>query len=98
MEQDEAKKAELKKTFEEVTVPKYFGKFEAQIVANGGGPFLVGKKVSWADLQAAHFLEFFVLGNPALLENFPNLKKLKDTVFDIPQIKAWVEKRPVTQF
>jgi len=94
-EQDETKKAELKKNFDENVVPKYLSKFDAQIAANGG-QYLVGKRVSWIDLQLAHFLEFFEAQSPALLENFANLKKLKETVFDIPQIKAWVEKRPAT--
>jgi len=94
-EEDEAKKAELKKNFDENVVPKYLAKFEAQISANGG-PFLVGKRVSWIDFQVAHFMEFFELQAPGLLDNFPNLKKLKETVFDIPQIKTWIEKRPAT--
>jgi len=94
-EQDETKKAELKKNFDENVVPKYLTKFEAQITANGGA-FLVGKRISWIDLQLAHFLEFFEAQAAALLDSFPNLKKLKETVFEIPQIKAWIEKRPVT--
>jgi len=94
-EQDETKKAELKKNFDENVVPKYLSKFEAQIAANGG-PYLVGKRVSWIDLQLAHFLEFFEVQAPALLDSYSNLKKLKETVFEIPQIKAWIEKRPVT--
>jgi len=95
MEQDETKKAELKKNFDEVVVPKYLSKFDAIVAANGG-QYLVGKRVSWVDLQMAHFLDFFSISSPALLDNYENLKKLKETVFEIPQIKAWIEKRPVT--
>jgi len=94
-EEDETRKAELKKNFDDNVVPKYMSKLEAQIVANGG-PFLVGKRVSWIDLQVAHFMEFFEIHVPGLLGNYPNLKKLKETVMDIPQIKAWVAKRPET--
>jgi len=94
-EQDETKKAELKKNFDEVVVPKYLSKFD-KIVADNGGQFLVGKRVSWIDLQLAHFLDFFAIQAPTLLDNYENLKKLKESVFEIPQIKAWMEKRPVT--
>jgi hypothetical protein len=31
-----------------------------------------------------------------LVENCPTLKALKEQVFALPAIKAWVEKRPVT--
>ncbi|CAL8089279.1 unnamed protein product [Orchesella dallaii] len=98
MEQDETKKAELKKVFVETTVPKYFTKFEAQIAANNGGPYLVGKNLTWVDLLTAHFLEFFEVSEPGLLEKFGALKKLRDTVFENEKIKAWLDKRPVTQF
>lgn len=32
-----------------------------------------------------------------IIEEYPNLQELKDTVFAIPQIKSWVEKRPDTE-
>jgi glutathione S-transferase len=31
-----------------------------------------------------------------LVENYPALKALKEKVLELPAIKAWVEKRPVT--
>ncbi|ODM90476.1 Glutathione S-transferase [Orchesella cincta] len=98
MEQDETKKAELKKAFVETAVPKYFGKFEAQIASNNGGPYLVGKNLTWVDIQTAHFLEFFEVSKPGLLDSYTALKKLRETVFENDKIKAWLEKRPVTQF
>jgi hypothetical protein len=32
-----------------------------------------------------------------LVENYPTLKALKEQVLALPAIKAWVEKRPVTE-
>lgn len=97
MEQDETKKGELKKAFLETTIPKYFTKFEAQVNAEEG-PYMVGKKISWLDIQMAHFLEFFEVQEPGLVDAYPGLKKLRETVFAVPQIKAWIDKRPASQF
>lgn len=98
MEQDETKKGELKKAFLETTIPKYFTMFEAQVNAEEG-PYMVGKKISWLDIQMAHFLEFFEGPEPGLVDDaYPGLKKLRETVFAVPQIKAWINKRPVSQF
>ena len=43
-EKDEAKRAEVKKQFEEVELPHYFGKFDKIVGDNGG--YLVGNQVS----------------------------------------------------
>jgi hypothetical protein len=32
-----------------------------------------------------------------LLEGHPNLQGLKKTVLEVPQIKSWIQKRPVTK-
>uniref|UniRef100_A0A6V7HN89 GST C-terminal domain-containing protein n=1 Tax=Bracon brevicornis TaxID=1563983 RepID=A0A6V7HN89_9HYME len=36
--------------------------------------------------------------NVDITENRPNLKHIKDTVFNIPNIKKWIEKRPKVEF
>lgn len=97
MEQDETKKAELRKAFLETSAPKYFAKFEEQVNANEGN-YMVGDKISWLDLQLAHFLEFFEGMEAGILDGYPGLKKLRQTVFEVPQIKAWIDKRPASQF
>jgi len=96
MEKDPVKKEELLGTLLGTTSPKYLGKVEAFKTANAGD-FLVGDKLSWIDIQYAHFLEMFVkTSGPEVVGPYPNLKKLQDTVFAVPQIKEWIEKRPVT--
>jgi len=95
-ESDETKKAEYKKALLEVHVPKYFGKFDSIIEANGG-KWLVGQNVTWADLQVVSGVEQFeTLFEPAILDKYPNVKKLRDAVMALPQIQEWVEKRPKT--
>jgi len=96
MEKDEGKKGEYKKELMENRVPFYFSKLNSVQERNGGN-FLVGDSLSWADILVAHYLEFFEsAADPNILVPYPNLKKLKDTVYGLPQVKAWVEKRPKT--
>jgi glutathione S-transferase len=96
MAPDEEKKAELKKAFLEVHAPKYLGKFDNIVKSNPSGK-LVGDSVTWTDLVVACSIEGLEKTvDPDLLKDYPNLKSLKDAVNDIPQIKAWREKRPET--
>jgi len=95
-ESDENKKAEYKKTLLDNYVPKYFGKFDS-IIEGNGGKWLVGEKLTWADIQIVSGVEQFeTLFEPTILDKYPNVKKLRDTVLALPQIKEWIEKRPKT--
>jgi len=95
-EADETKKAELKKALLEVHVPKYFGKFDSIVEANGG-KWLVGQAVTWADLQVVSGVEQFeTLFDPKILDKYQNVKKLRDAVMALPKIQEWIEKRPKT--
>jgi len=86
----------LKKEFMEKQIPTYFPKFE-KIVEESDGYFLLGKNYTWADLHIAHTLAFYEeTVDPEILAPYPNLKQLVKAVFEIPQIQAWVEKRPKT--
>lgn len=96
MEQDPAKKEELKKTLLEVHVAKYFAKFDKIVEANGNN-LLVGSKVTWADLGIAYGLDFFEkLVEPEILKSYPNLKAFKHNIESQPGVKDWLEKRPQT--
>jgi len=95
-ETDEARKAEFMNTLKTETFPAYLKKFDAILQANGG--FFVGKKISYADLNIASYLQMFSEKFPELLECYPNLKTHQDTVFNLDGIKQWVTKRPVTEF
>jgi len=93
-EADESKKAEMKKKFLETDVPNCFSRFE-KILEKSGGDYLLGGKVCWADLHIAHTLAFYeTTVDPGVMKGYPKLLKFKEAVFNIPEIKEWVEKRP----
>ncbi|KAG5318046.1 GST1 transferase, partial [Pseudoatta argentina] len=97
-EQDPAFKAKLKDTLFQ-KLPNYLDVFEAQIKKNGG--YFVGGKLSWADfLWAAYHdcMSFMVEDYRDLIKNYSELKKLVEKVRTLPKVKAYIEKRPKTQF
>ncbi|XP_078383977.1 hematopoietic prostaglandin D synthase-like isoform X2 [Oculina patagonica] len=97
-EKDEARKEELKKEFFETTLPARLEKFDALLK----GPFFLGDKMTYADIA------FFDLNNgflgqgkpevPEHLSKFPKLAEHYKRVLDVPGIKAWVEKRPKSDY
>ncbi|XP_066254758.1 glutathione S-transferase-like [Euwallacea similis] len=92
------KKEELKEKLLNEIFPFYFSKFEQWAVANGG--YLALGRLTWVDIVAASLFEVFdnmaasKLQISSMLNGYPNLQKLQSTVFNIPSIKAWIEKRP----
>lgn len=51
--------------------------------------------MSWADLFFVAILDYMnFMAKIDLLEGRPKLKVLKEQVLEVPQIKAWVAKRP----
>lgn len=74
--------------------PHFLGKFN-DMVAKNGGNWAVGSKVSWADFWLTNFLEIWRdTIDSGLVDKYPALQKQMSNVFSIPQIKAWVDKRP----
>uniref|UniRef100_A0A1B6EMN6 glutathione transferase n=1 Tax=Cuerna arida TaxID=1464854 RepID=A0A1B6EMN6_9HEMI len=77
-------------------LPFYMKKLDAVVKDNGG--YLANKKLSWADFVFASFIEF-VSDNcdiPDPVAEYPHLKQLQQTVFNLPQIKKWRTDRPLT--
>ncbi|XP_078384006.1 glutathione S-transferase-like [Oculina patagonica] len=97
-EKDEAKKEELKKEFFDTTLPTRLEKFDALLK----GPFFLGDKLTYADITFFDvFNNFLGLGKPEVpeqLSKFPKLVEHYKRVLDVAGIKAWVEKRPKTDF
>jgi len=96
-EKDDDKKAEMLQAFSDTTLPKYFGKFTKTLEQNGG-KWLVGTGVTWADLNVAILMDALVSRFPALNieQKYPHMKQLRDSVNALPQIKKWIQTRPVT--
>ncbi|CAH1100579.1 unnamed protein product [Psylliodes chrysocephalus] len=94
-EKDPEVKEQKKGPLFEETLPFYIEKFEKQIEKNNGY-FAVGK-LTWADLYFASLLEYlnFMLGKD-LTDGAPGLRGINEKVRAIPQIKAYLDKRPQT--
>ena len=89
LSQDEEK---IKK-FQTETLPAGLACLEKRLCARGG-QFMAGNCLTWADIM----LFSFVSGLPSqdALAKCPKVKNLCSRVGNLPNIKCWVEKRPVT--
>nr|QHU80051.1 glutathione S-transferase S5 [Bemisia tabaci] len=93
---EESKKKKLDLLIKE-TIPFYMERLEKQIKENGG--YLVNGKLTWADLWVVSLLDLVnKYTERTLEEKYPLIIALKDKVLSIPSIKAWVAKRPVTDW
>jgi len=97
-EKDEEKKAALKKTLGEETVPEFFTMYENLLVGNNGGDgYFVGDSLTWCDMQTVLCLDVLtLLEMPELQDKYPKLKALKARVEGNPGIAKWIETRPKT--
>lgn len=88
----------MAKNFLDNVVPKYYGKFNTEWGNNEEGPYLFGKTVTWADIMVAHYLFIVDIFFPGTSDPFLKLKRVQNAVFELPNIKEWLEKRPKTPF
>merc|ERR1711997_744712 len=60
--------------------------------------FFVGNEITWADLMVFSFFETMRMqhGDEKAFGPCASLKNHNDFIQDLPRIKAWIEKRPVT--
>jgi prostaglandin-H2 D-isomerase / glutathione transferase len=80
----------------ETTIPFYLEKFDSMLAANNGY-FALGK-LTWADIYFVGVLDYLnYMAKKDLTENYPNLKKIVETVLAQEGIKKWIEKRPQTE-
>jgi len=94
-ETDEAKKAEIKKKIVGESIPKFLERILRELEGNDG-KYLVGKQLSWVDFVFAHYISQFDAFLPGQVTLPGGIKTYVDSIFSIPQIKKWVEMRPVT--
>jgi len=95
-EQDEAKKAELMKKFGTETMPNTMAILEKLLTKNGG-KYFVGKNVTWADIEVANFWDGIKQrGSPLDFGANKALEAHINAIWALPNIKAWMEKRPKT--
>lgn len=99
MEKDQAKKEEIRNNFKTTVLPAFANLISGTLKQNKTG-YLVGKKLSIADIHLFTFLDTVTRtdGFKDLLEENKDLSTHFDMVKSIPKIKAWLEKRPETPF
>ena len=97
IEKDEGRKAQMQKDYREKAVPFALAKFEALSSTNKNG-YLWGDKLTWADLAFFNWISIIASRAPAILDKFPSLKKLKETVETLPNIARWLKERPESEF
>jgi glutathione S-transferase len=81
------------KAFVSERIPKYLGYFE-RVLEHGGGPFLVGKALSYADLSMFQTLTGLTHAFPKAMAHvkpsIPGLSALRDRVAARPRIAAYL--------
>ena len=97
LEKDDQKKAQMRKDYKEKTLSFALAKFEALGSTNANG-YLWGDKLTWADLAFFSWISLLTSRAPATLDEYPHLKKLKQTVETLPNIAKWLKERPETEF
>ncbi|CAJ0916797.1 unnamed protein product, partial [Mesorhabditis belari] len=90
---------DLEKSYNELVIPatdSFFPIFEKKYLELNQSGFLIGSKVSWADLFLAELVETFTLHNKNYAANYPKIRAHREKVYSLPGIKEWIEKRPKT--
>merc|ERR1712106_1288663 len=68
-----------------------------KMLVSRGGQFYVGNNMSWADLAVFQFVSDGIGGKPPKdLRAFPSIANLCERVGQVPNIKNWMNTRPVT--
>ncbi|MBI5128042.1 MAG: glutathione S-transferase [Rhodopseudomonas palustris] len=80
--------------FRKERLPKYCGYFE-RLIAGSGGPFVTGRKLTYADLSLFQVIEGLRYAFPRSMKKFerdiPKLIELHDRVAALPNIAAYLE-------
>src|SRR2546430_8782361 len=80
-------------------MPKFLGYFERVLELNRarGGPWMVGARLSYADLSMAQVIAGLRYAFPSVsrraFRNRPRLRALHDVVFDRPRIAHYVDRK-----
>lgn len=96
-EKDEDRKATMKKDLEEKMIPRTLGGLEKLAASNPDGWFY-GSKVSYVEFVFIQTVEYLQMENTAVLDKYPALKKLNESVRNLPNIAKWIKERPETAY
>ena len=101
-EKDEEKKKQLMEQMKNDLAPRNFGFLEKRIVENGGKNMAGGEGYTYADLFVAQFFDG-MMRKPMMpmcdmASKMPTLMALVKTINESPEIKAYLETRPESDF
>lgn len=85
-DQKDAKLTEIK----ERTTNRYLPAFE-KVLKSHGQDYLVGNRLSKADIQVVELIYYVEELDPSLLANFPLLKALKTRIGNLPTVKKFLQ-------
>ncbi|KAJ8974614.1 hypothetical protein NQ317_019359 [Molorchus minor] len=75
------------------TLPFYLEKLDSLVKKNDG--YLVLGRLTWADVYFVAILDYLnSMAKKELIANYANLQNVKANVEAIPNVKAWIAKRP----
>lgn len=82
-----------------VSAPKFLGSLEKMLGRSSDGPYVLGDHVSTADLVIASLFTLFSTGFLEFvprhaLDEYPRMKKISDTVLEIPEVKEYHKEHP----
>ncbi|CAG0879095.1 unnamed protein product [Cyprideis torosa] len=87
-------KDRLKKLLFEEELPRLFGELSEMINANPAKTgFVVGTRMTWADIALAHCLDLLDALNPGCLAPYPKMEMLKSKVFKVSTIEDYTRNR-----
>jgi len=99
LEQDAERKEKIKTRLRNEEYPRILGFLEKRLKENGG-KHIVGDSWTWADFAVALFIDGLVkrgVDEAKIVEKLPTLSALNNSVNAIPEIAAWIAKRPATE-
>ncbi|KJH42597.1 glutathione S-transferase protein [Dictyocaulus viviparus] len=91
----------IKKLKKEVLLPareKFFGSLTIFLKGNSVNGYLVGDSITWMDVLIAEHAAEFSDRVPEFLDGFPEIEAHMQKVRSTPNLKKWIENRPVTPF
>jgi len=95
-EKDSDKRKDLWTTYQNNTLNPLMALFDKSLTNTGTG-YLVGKQLTWADIVTFNILQSIQTNNTDIMDGYPKLQAFMTKVADMPNIKAWIEKRPKTE-
>ena len=100
-ETDETRKAKMKKEFVGTHLPRYLGALEKRAADNNsadGHGWIYGPKVTYADFSIYLMWATVERRGEIVLDKYPALKKLRESVEKLPAIAKWLKERPESDY